>query len=327
VARPKAQKSHEKYAPRRARVVARPVLIEGQMEGVASAGEEIRLLRLLGRGGMGTVWLGLRAGIVVAVKMMLPSLVAEPSAVARFERELRILGALRTRHAVRLLTSGRHAGHPYAVMENVLGTSLADRLEARGKPPCVVAFGIVRELLVALREVHAEGVVHRDVKPANIMLSGLEEGARVTLVDFGVASSRREPALAPDPHSMRVGTAPYMSPEQLTVGGAGSVHEDLWAGAVVAYECLVGRVPFGAPSYAAGTATAKRIALLPPSAVCPDLPQALDAWFARAFAPRLDDRFSDAGAMAAAWDVATSAGTPRHTHRARTGGTRRAAGM
>ena len=259
---------------------------------------------------MGTVWLGRRDGVVVAVKMLLPAFAMDPYAVARFERELRILGALRTRHAVRLVSSGRRGGQPYAVMEHIDGANLADRLEAGARPEAELAVGIVRELLVALREIHAEGVVHRDVKPANIMVTDGEEGPAITLVDFGVASSRRELALVSDPDRVTVGTAPYMSPEQLVFGGAGSVHEDMWAAAVVGYECLLGRVPFEGPSYAGVYRARKGLVVMPPRSLYDDLPAPLDRWFARALAPKLNDRFSDAGEMAAAWEIAVRRAAP-----------------
>jgi eukaryotic-like serine/threonine-protein kinase len=279
------------------------------MEAVAVIGEDIQLLRLLGRGGMGTVWLARRAGELVAVKMMLPKLACQPRAVARFGRELRILQSLRARHSVRLLGTGVHDGQPYAVMENVAGASLADRFDTHGKPPRAIAFRIVHRLLMALAEVHAECVVHRDVKPANIMLCGDDDALDVRLVDFGVASSDGEPRAAlGDDDATVVGTGPYMSPEQLIEAGEGSVHEDMWAAAVVAYECVMGRLPFDGPSFAGICRIVDKGSFVAPSLACPDLPPAIDAWFTRAFAKPLDRRFPSAAEMAAAWDQATGDG-------------------
>ncbi len=283
--------------------MARGLLTPMQMQPVARVGEKIQLLRLLGRGGMGTVWLGRHEGALVAIKMMLPKLLGDPRAVARFERELRILGALRTSRAARLVCAGNHYGQPYAVMQNVDGVSLSDRFEASGgKPAYTVALRVIRELLAALGEVHAEGVVHRDVKPANVMLSGSEDEPRVTLVDFGVASSREEPRGESD--AVTVGTGPYMSPEQLVEGGVGSVHEDMWAAAVVAYECLLGCLPFDGPSYPAVCVAVTSGVFVRPCLASPELPRALDGWFARAFARKLEDRFADVAEMADAFEAA-----------------------
>jgi eukaryotic-like serine/threonine-protein kinase len=276
------------------------------MNAVAVVGDDIQLLRLLGRGGMGTVWLGRRAGELVAVKMMLPAFARQPRAVARFERELRILQKMRAGRAVRLVATGTHEGHPFAVMENVAGTSLADRFDAHGKPPPAIAFRIVRQLLMALSEVHAEGVVHRDVKPANIMLCGMDDTLDVCLVDFGVASSDGEGRAAPeDDGATVVGTGPYMSPEQLLEGGAGTIHEDMWAAAVLAYECVMGRIPFEGPSFAAVCRVIETGVFVTPSVASPDLPPSIDGWFARAFRRDLGERFSNVAEMAEAWDAAT----------------------
>ncbi len=276
------------------------------MDAVTIVGEDIQLLGLLGRGGMGTVWLGRSRGRLVAVKMMLPTLADDPLAIARFERELRILENLRAEHTVRFFGSGTHQGLPYAVMENVGGGSLADRFNADGTPPRAIAFVLVERLLSALAEVHAEGVVHRDIKPANIMLCGEDADLDVRLVDFGVASSGVEPRISSEHGAATVvGTGPYMSPEQLSEGGEGSVHEDLWAAAVVAYECVMGRLPFDGPSYAGVCLSIGRGAFVEPSLACPDLPRALDAWFDRAFCARVEGRFANAEEMVAAWHAAT----------------------
>jgi eukaryotic-like serine/threonine-protein kinase len=271
---------------------------------------DIQLLRLLGRGGMGTVWLGRRAGVLVAVKIMLPKLHRDPLAIARFERELRILRAMRAKHAVRLVAHGTHDGQRYLVMENIEGSSLADRVDDKGRPPRALSFRIMRKLLASLREIHEEGVIHRDIKPANIMLCGSGAATDVRLVDFGVASSVHESTFDTLGDDMMVGTAPYMSPEQLVDGGIGVVHEDMWAAAVVAYECLLGRMPFDGPTFDAVCIAVKRGVFLPPSDSLSGLAPSMDAWFARAFRKRTHDRFSDVAAMAAAWDDAVAATSP-----------------
>jgi len=265
----------------------------------------IKLLTPLGTGGMGTVWLGFdqQERTYVAVKMILPHLVESADIVGRFHREIRILERLRGRGSVKLRAAGTVDGQPFAVMDRVPGTSLSRRTAGGALLPIQDVFHIVSQLLLALAEIHAEGITHRDVKPSNIMLSG--DGLDVTLIDFGVAASRDDVGL-PGEGGTAVGTASHMSPEQLLAEGHGDGREDLWAAAVVAYECLLGRLPFAGPSFALAQILTRADALALPTALRSDFPPPLERWFARAFARDIDDRFADANEMRAAWESATS---------------------
>jgi serine/threonine protein kinase len=122
---------------------------------------------------------------------------------------------------------------------------------------------------------------------------------QITLVDFGVASSANEPWLTSQ--GATVGTAAYMSPEQLIDGASSDPAVDLWATAVVAYECLTGRLPFDGPTYGAICVALNEGAYLPPSVLRPELPEEVDAWFFRAFAGQVSDRFANACEMEHAW--------------------------
>ncbi len=263
----------------------------------------IKLLTPLGTGGMGTVWLGFdqQERAYVAVKMILPHLVESADVVTRFHREIRILERLRGRRSVKLRAAGTVDGQPFAVMDRVPGTSLSRRIAQGASLPLPDVLRIVTQLLVALAEIHEQGITHCDVKPSNIMLSG--EELDVTLIDFGVAASRDDGEVQ---GGSAVGTASHMSPEQLLAEGRGDGREDLWAAAVVAYECLLGRLPFNGPNFALAHVVTRADALVLPTALRSDFPPRLDRWFTRAFARDIDDRFADANEMRAAWECATT---------------------
>lgn len=202
------------------------------------------VVRLLGGGGMGFVFLARDTALdrVVAIKAIRPELATE-AAVQRFLREARILARIRHSNIIPIHRAGSADGLPYYVMEHVEGETLADRLR-RGPMSDREAIGIGQALLDALAAAHAAGVVHRDVKPANIFLTG----GRVLLGDFGVASIRsRDPEATTT--SGRVGTPAYMPPEQATTGDA-TERSDGYAAGMVIYEMLTGRrwVPTAHPT-------------------------------------------------------------------------------
>jgi tetratricopeptide (TPR) repeat protein len=199
----------------------------------------------LGEGGMGTVWraLDLRTQRHVAIKLLH---CRGPEASRRLRREMQALARLRHPNLVDVLDSGTtDEDAPYMVMELVLGTTLKDELRRANRMPvdrvCPIAGQIARALVAA----HAEGVVHRDVKPSNVMLSELYgEHDIVKLVDFGVAQVV-DSGQASLGSARFVGTPDYASPEQAK-GEATTPHTDLYALGVVMYEMLTGRLPFQA---------------------------------------------------------------------------------
>ncbi len=223
----------------------------------AVLGTEYVVVRELGGGGMSRVWVARdeRLGRDVVVKVLSPSLAQEFS-LERFAREIRLAATLQHAHIVPLLTAGATAdGLPFYLMPFVEGESLRARLErpefARGLPIDEVVL-ILKDVSRALAYAHARGVVHRDIKPDNIMLSG---GAAV-VADFGIAkavSSAREAAVQPDSAAndsltrmgTSLGTPSYMAPEQ-GAGDPGTDHRaDVYALGATAYELLTGETPFG----------------------------------------------------------------------------------
>ncbi|MDP9285019.1 MAG: serine/threonine protein kinase [Actinomycetota bacterium] len=198
----------------------------------------------IGRGSMGTVYRALRDdGSRVALKVLPAGLAEDETFRRRFEREGRIASSLAHPNVVEVLESGVADGRGFLATRLVEGLSLAQRLEGGPLPgPDVVR--IVSEVAAALDVLHERGLVHRDVKPGNIMLN--ERGA-AALTDFGLARSAADTVLTlPGRVS---GTADYLAPE-LILGGAPSPRSDVYALGCVAYECIAGLPPFGGRSVA-----------------------------------------------------------------------------
>jgi serine/threonine protein kinase len=181
-----------------------------------------RLERLLGIGGMASVWLAHDGQLdrQVAVKVIADALAADPVWVQRFEREARAVASLSHPNIVRVFDFGAEQGRPFIVMEHVAGGTLADLL-ARGEP--VRAEDLARQLLGAVRHIHAAGLLHRDIKPANVLLAS---DHTPQLTDFGIAHHGDATRLTSTGNV--VGTVRYLAPEVLA-GGPASVGSDLFA--------------------------------------------------------------------------------------------------
>ena len=205
--------------------------------------ERYRLERELGRGGMGEVYLAedLKHHRKVALKVLRPEIAASIGR-ERFLREIEVAARLQHPSILTLHDSGEADGYLFYVMPYVEGESLRDKLARMQELPVEEAERILYELLDALAYAHAKGVVHRDIKPDNIMLSG----RHALLLDFGVAKALTEAA---DPSfvtttGMALGTPSYMAPEQAMADKAADHRADLYAVGVVGYELLAGRRPF-----------------------------------------------------------------------------------
>lgn len=227
--------------------------------------------------------------------MMAPDLAQVSSARSRLELEAEILSRLDTDGVVRLIDRGETTdGLPFLVMNRVRGRSF-DKILRRKKALTVrETVKILSPLLRTLYTVHKAGVSHCDIKPANIMIHRTVYDLTVTLIDFGVAdaswgTSSIEPHMA--------GTVHYMSPEQAWNTGDPSPMADLWAVAVVAYECLTGRLPFRGSSVSEVFTSLELGVFYPVTHYRPDLGAEVDAFFARALSPQPADRFDSCGAM------------------------------
>ena len=209
---------------------------------------EYRLLRVLGSGGMGTVWEAqdLRLLRLVAIKLMMTTLLACGKARERFLREARSQAAIHHEHVAPIHAVGEHDGTPYIVMPLLLGETLAMRL---ARPPVFTLDEILRigrEIAAGLAAAHGKQLVHRDIKPSNIWLEG--DDAKVQLLDFGLARSAEvEPEVMITASGVVLGTPAYMSPEQ-AAGADVDGRADLFALGMVLYEMGTGKRPYAGTS-------------------------------------------------------------------------------
>ncbi|WP_433262892.1 protein kinase domain-containing protein [Micromonospora vinacea] len=261
-------------------------------------GDRYRLGERVATGGMGAVWRGTDVLLEreVAVKVLLPSLVADPEFTARFRAEARMLAALRHPGVVPVHDVGQAALDDgsqvdYLVMEYVDGEPLSARVRAVGRLDPATTMSVLAQAADALHTAHLAGIVHRDVKPGNLLVKA---DGTVVLVDFGIARSRDMAGLTAA--NMVLGTASYMSPEQAT-GQPVSAATDIYALGAVAYFCLAGQPPFHGDN---PLAVALRHAQEDPAPLPADTPPAVAAVVARALAKRPVDRFGSAAELAAA---------------------------
>lgn len=261
-----------------------------------------RLLRPLGRGGMGLVFEAehLRLGQRVAIKFLRPDLVSFPDACSRFEREARASARLRGPHVVQVIDVDTDSeGLPYIVMERVRGRDLEAELRARGRLPIAEAVDYVLQACAALAEAHAAGIVHRDLKPSNLFLAD-ECGMRVLKVlDFGISKISQESEAWVTSAAITLGTPLYMSPEQVRSSKDVDERTDIWSLGVILYELLAGVPPFcGSTTAAIAAIVADAVPSL--RRLRPEVPAQLDRVIAGALAKSPSDRFPNAEALGAA---------------------------
>jgi serine/threonine protein kinase len=234
----------------------------------------------------------LELGETLAIKTLKPEMVAaDSSALERFKSEIKLARRIAHRNVVRTYDLGEIGGQYYITMEYVEGKSLKDLIRERGRLPASVVLPIAKQLCRALEVSHDEGVIHRDIKPQNMVVQG--DGV-LKVMDFGIARLASRPAEGGHTQAgMVVGTPEYMAPEQL-LGDELDVRADLYATGVVLYECLVGKVPHTADTPIALIAKVLEEEPRPPIAVHPDIPQALSELVLAALAKERAHRPSSA---------------------------------
>lgn len=228
-------------------------------------GERYRLVRQIAVGGMGEVWEGYDDALArpVAVKVLRSEFAGDRGFLERFRTEARNSASLSHPNIAQLFDYGEQEGSGFLIMELVVGEPLSDLLEREPVLPTRRLLPILAQTSRALHAAHLAGVVHRDVKPGNILLG---RGGRVKITDFGVSLARNQVTMTAT--GMVMGTAQYLSPEQ-AVGKPATPLSDLYSLGIIAYEALVGHRPFTGP-------TAVDIAVAHVNNAVPPLPASVD---------------------------------------------------
>jgi serine/threonine-protein kinase len=259
------------------------------------------VLRVLGIGSFATVYEAVQKplGRHIALKVMHPHLAPRADLAARFEQEARVAAAVRHPNVVEVLDYGERARVPYVAMELLEGETLLDSLVRERTLPVPVLVDIVMPVLAALAVMHPRGVVHCDLKPANVFLT-VNQGGRLVpkVLDFGVSSFRA--AGSAEAPGGAIGTPDYMSPEQVRGDVAPDARADLWALAATLYEGVVGRVPFLGANVEEVFAAVLAGTLEAPRAVRPEVPERFESLLLRALSRDPAERFSRAVDLARA---------------------------
>jgi serine/threonine protein kinase len=244
----------------------------------------------LGTGGMGTVYRAkdTRSGQTVAVKLLHPHLASDPEYVRRFKREARIARELNSPNIVRVLDFGQDGDNQYIVMEYVEGQTLGQLIQKQGPLPIAQAVSIASQAAAALDEAHKHSVVHRDIKPQNIIIA---PNGVVKVTDFGVARVTGETTMTQ--HGTFMGTAPYMAPDHI-FGGV-DTRSDIYSLGIVLYQMLTGAVPFNADTPWATLELHKSASLPPVNGLRADAPPWLVRITNRCLEKRPDRRFQSPG--------------------------------
>ena len=269
--------------------------------------DRFRLVRMIGRGGMGSVWQAVHVALdqPCAVKFIEGQLGNVADAHARFEREAKAAAALRSPHVVQILDHGVWAERPYIAMELLEGEDLGKYIaRSGGVLPAAQIAAVVEQVCRALTRAHAAGFVHRDLKPDNIFLVNDDDRMLVKILDFGVA---KQTSQAIDGSNTKtgamLGTPYYMSPEQAQGIKSVDARSDLWSLAVIVFQCLTGRLPF--ESEALGDLLVKIIVQpVPVPSQYAAVPPGFDAWWRTASDRNPDGRFPTAKEFSASLALA-----------------------
>jgi serine/threonine protein kinase/tetratricopeptide (TPR) repeat protein len=259
-------------------------------------GGRFEVLEELGGGGMGMVYrvLDRKINEDVALKVLKPEVASDAGTIERFKNELKIARRITHKNVCRMYDLHDEAGTVFITMEYVPGEDLKSLIRRAGRLSVAKAVAVAKEIVDGLAEAHRLGVVHRDLKPQNIMIDR-DGGAKI--MDFGIARQASGPELTAA--GVMMGTPTYMSPEQ-AAGEAVDSRADIYAFGAILYEMVVGRPPFEGES-ALGVALKHRtVPPVPPRQSNPQIPEELDRLILRCLAKRMDDRYQNAEELSAA---------------------------
>src|SRR6266511_5035584 len=245
---------------------------------------------LLGAGGMAEVYEGHDRLLArrVAVKVLLAQYAHDPAFLARFRREAQAAASLSHPNIVAVYDTGSEGDIWFIVMEYIAGRTLRDVIKAEGPAHPARAAEICADVASALAGAHARGVIHRDVKPGNVMLTA---DGKVKVMDFGIARASAVPSITQT--AAVVGTVQYIAPEQAQ-GLEADARSDLYALGCCLYEMLTGQVPFTGPTPVAIAYRHVREDPTPPRMLNPDVPVSLERVCLKAMAKRPEDRYQTA---------------------------------
>ncbi len=292
------------YEPRRVRDA-----VDAVMEPEPLIGGRYECGPVIGRGGMAEVRAGrdTRLDRPVAIKLLRAVMDHQPVVRRRFETEARIAARLVHPNVVTVFDSGEGRSGPFIVMERLPGSTLRDRI-ARGPMPVPEVRSVAVQVLAAMGAAHAAGIVHRDIKPGNILLG---RDGQWKVADFGIAKIAERQITDDTVTGLVIGTPAYLAPERF-FGADATVEADLYSLGAVLYESLTGRKPLQAPSTGAWATIASTTVPAPLRAVCPEADAALANAVERCLTKDPDERFPSAAAMTAALSgpVVEAARTP-----------------
>ncbi|MDX6625876.1 MAG: hypothetical protein QOE56_865 [Solirubrobacterales bacterium] len=280
---------------------------EGWVE--LSDGDEFAGYRIesrLGRGGMGILYLAVEPGLErrVALKLIAPEAAADDVFARRFAEESRIAASIEHPNVVPIYAAGEEEGIPFIAMRYVAGSDLGRRIAREGRLDPAQAVGLIAQVANGLDAIHAAGLIHRDVKPANVLLSGEEGAEHAYITDFGVARNvATESGLTQT--GRFVGTLDYVAPEQIS-GGEIDARVDVYALGCLLFKLLTGQVPFPREGEAARLYAHLNDPPPAPSLYAPTVPMALDDVVARAMSKQPGDRYPSAGDLGRAAQAALS---------------------
>jgi serine/threonine protein kinase/WD40 repeat protein/CubicO group peptidase (beta-lactamase class C family) len=265
---------------------------------------EYQLLNQLGKGGMGTVYRAIHTslGKLVALKVLSAQFTSDPAAVARFRREMRAAGQLSHPNIVQATDAGEVDGLHFLVMEFIEGSDLAALVRKRGPLPIADACEVVRQAALGLEHAHAHGLVHRDVKPSNLLLA---RDGQVKVLDLGLAllQEAQPGSEAATVSGLIMGTLDYVAPEQIDDPHRVDARADLYSLGCTLYHLLAGRPPFSGPSFSTTGQKLKAHAFAAPPPIRqsrPEVPAGLASILERLLAKEPAER------LASAADVATA---------------------